>query len=62
VEDLARHRQSAENTDALHAFAWQAGYGVFTVSKSQERIVKKEDFNSELLRLLRAHEIEVEER
>lgn len=51
------------------AFAWQEGYSVFTVSKSQEPIVKayiagqrehhkKEDFKSELLRLLTLHEIE----
>jgi putative transposase len=62
-----------ENFPALDTFAWQEGYGVFTVSKSQERIVKKyiggqaehhkkEDFKSELLRLPRAHEIEFEER
>jgi REP element-mobilizing transposase RayT len=53
----------------LPAFAWQEGYSVFTVSKSQEQAIKnyiarqqehhkKEDFKSELLRLLRAHEIE----
>ena len=54
-------------------FAWQEGYSVFSVSKSQEGAVKayiagqhehhrKEDFKSELLRILRAHEIEFEER
>jgi REP element-mobilizing transposase RayT len=57
----------------LSAFAWQEGYSVFTVSKSQEDTVKryiatqaehhkKEDFKSELLRLLRAHGIEFDER
>lgn len=57
----------------LGAFAWQEGYGVFSVSKSQEDAVKryiagqaehhqKEDFKSELLRLLRAHGIEFDER
>jgi len=57
----------------LGAFAWQEGYSVFSVSKSQEEAVKsyianqsrhhsKEDFNSELLRLLRAHGIEFDER
>jgi REP element-mobilizing transposase RayT len=57
----------------LGAFAWQEGYSVFTVSKSQEAAVKKyiagqaehhrkEDFKTELLRLLRAHEIEFDER
>jgi len=57
----------------LGGFAWQEGYGVFSVSKSQEEAVKKyiarqpehhkkKDFKSELLRLLRAHEIEFDER
>lgn len=56
----------------LGAFAWQEGYSVFSVSKSQEGAVKryitsqtehhkKEDFQSELLRLLRAHGIEFDE-
>jgi REP element-mobilizing transposase RayT len=58
---------------ALGAFAWQEGYSVFSVSKSREQAVKdyiaaqaehhkREDFNSELLRLLRAHGIEFDER
>jgi REP element-mobilizing transposase RayT len=62
-----------ENFGSLGAFAWQEGYGAFTVSKSQEQIVKKyiqgqrehhkkEDFKSELLRLLRAHGIEFDEK
>ena len=57
----------------LGAFAWQEGYSVFSVSKSQEEAVskyiagqaehhKKEDFKSELLRLFRAHGIEFDER
>jgi putative transposase len=57
----------------LSAFAWQQGYSVFSVSKSQEDAVKryivgqhehhqKEDFRLELLRLLRAHEIEFDAR
>ena len=57
----------------LAAFAWQEGYAVFSVSKSQEDAVKKYiagqaehhrkvDFKSELLKLLRAHEIEFDER
>jgi putative transposase len=57
----------------LDAFAWQKGYSAFSVSKSQEEAVKKyiagqlehhkkEDFRSELLRLLRAHEVEFDER
>jgi len=59
--------------ESLNAFAWQQGYGVFSVSKSQEHVVmnyiakqaehhKKEDFKSELLRLLNAHGIEFNER
>ena len=58
---------------ALGAFAWQEGYSVFSVSKSQEEAVrkyiagqaehhKKEDFKSESLRLLLAHGIEFDER
>jgi REP element-mobilizing transposase RayT len=57
----------------LGAFAWQEGYSAFSVSKSQEEAVtkyisnqvlhhRKEDFKSELLRLLRAHAIEFDER
>ncbi|GJQ30356.1 MAG: transposase [Phycisphaerae bacterium] len=57
----------------LGAFAWQEGYSVFSVSKSQEEAVKKyiagqaehhkkEDFKSELLRMLRLHEIELDEK
>jgi REP element-mobilizing transposase RayT len=58
---------------ALSAFAWQEGYGVFSVSPSQEVVVKryiagqaehhkKEDFKSEFLKLLGAHDIEFDER
>jgi REP element-mobilizing transposase RayT len=58
---------------ALGAFAWQEGYSVFSVSTSQEGAVRKyvagqaehhkqEDFKSELLRLLRAHVVEFDER
>ncbi|MBL1215917.1 MAG: IS200/IS605 family transposase [Planctomycetes bacterium] len=57
----------------LDAFAWQEGYSVFSVSRSQEAAVKsyiasqlehhkREDFKSELLRLLRAHGIEFDAR
>lgn len=57
----------------LRRFAWQEGYSVFSVSKSQEGTVKdyiarqaehhrREDFKSELLRMLRLHEIEFDER
>jgi putative transposase len=58
---------------ALGVFAWQEGYSVFSVSKSQEGAVKayiagqhehhrKEDFKTELLRMLRLHEVELNER
>lgn len=57
----------------LATFAWQEGYSAFSVSKSHEDAVKKyiagqaehhkrEDFKTELLRFLRAHEIEFDER
>jgi putative transposase len=56
----------------LGAFSWQEGYSAFSVSKSQEAAVKayivgqrdhhtKEDFKSELLRMLRLHEVEFDE-
>jgi REP element-mobilizing transposase RayT len=78
VSDLLRtikSRSSAwihDTMPELATFAWQEGYAVFSVSKSQEAVVKnyiagqrehhhKEDFKSELLRLLRAHEIEFDE-
>lgn len=62
-----------ETFPTLSTFAWQEGYSVFSVSKSQEAAVKKyiagqiehhqkEDFKTELLRLLRAHGIEFDER
>lgn len=58
---------------SLAAFAWQEGYSVFSVSKSQQEAVKKYiaqqeehhkkvDFKSELLRILRAHGIEFDEK
>jgi REP element-mobilizing transposase RayT len=58
---------------ALREFAWQEGYSVFSVSKSQEAAAKKyiagqvqhhqkEDFKAELLRILRAHGMEFDER
>lgn len=57
----------------LHAFAWQEGYAVFSVSLSQAAKVKryianqeehhrKEDFKGELMRILRSHEVEYDER
>jgi len=53
-------------------FAWQEGYSVFSVSKSREQGVRKyieaqgehhrkESFDSEILRLLRAHGVEFDE-
>lgn len=79
VSDLMRTVKSRsskwvhENFSELAEFAWQEGYSVFTVSKSQEAAVKKyiqnqrahhdgEDFKTELLSMLRLHEIEFEER
>ena len=57
----------------LREFAWQEGYSVFSVGKSQEAALKayiagqrehhaNEDFRSELLRILRAHGVEFDER
>ena len=54
-------------------FAWQEGYSVFSVSKSQEDALKRyikgqaehhktEDFKSELLRTLHAHGVEFDEK
>lgn len=59
----------------LRAFAWQDGYGAFTVGKSEEEGLKRyiagqrehhasggEDFCAELRRLLDQHRIEYDER
>ena len=54
-------------------FAWQEGYSAFSVSKFQEDGLKRyikgqaehhktEDFKSELLRILRAHSVEFDEK
>jgi putative transposase len=62
-----------ETFPELREFAWQEGYSGFSVSKSQEDAVKRYlvdqaehhtqfDFKAELLRLLRAHGIEFDER
>ena len=60
-------------TFPLHSqFAWQEGYGGFTVSKSvvpevesyitrQKEHHQRQDFKSEFLALLRRHEIEFDE-
>ncbi len=61
-----------ETFPELAAFAWQEGYSVFSVSKSQEDALKRyikgqtenhrtEDFKSELLRTLRVHGVEFDE-
>jgi REP element-mobilizing transposase RayT len=53
-------------------FAWQTGYGVFSVSKSQSDVVKhyierqkehhaRRDFREELIALLRAHGVDFDE-
>lgn len=58
-----------QNYGGLNTFAWQEGYSVFSVSKSQEESVRKyilgqvahhakEDFKSELIRFLDAHGVE----
>ncbi len=79
VSDLMRTTKARssrwlhETFPNLPSFAWQEGYGVFSVSKSQEPEVKKyianqaahhkrEDFKSELLRMLKLHEVEFDER
>jgi len=57
----------------LRGFHWQDGYGAFTVSKSQMETVRryiagqeahhrKLTFQEEFLALLKAHEIEYDER
>ncbi|MGE3109912.1 MAG: transposase [Phycisphaerales bacterium] len=78
VSDLMRTVKSRsskcvhETSPNLAAFAWQEGYSVFSVSKSQEEAVKKhiagqaehhkkEDFKSESLRILRVHGVEFDE-
>ena len=78
VSDLMRvvkarsSRWVHETFDHLGMFAWQEGYSVFSVSKSQEGAVKayitnqrehhkQEEFRGELLRMLRLNEIEFDE-
>ncbi len=79
VSDLMRTVKSRSSLwvhqtfPTLSVFAWQEGYSVFSVNKSQEGAVKtyiagqrehhrKEDYKSELLKMLRLHEIEFDER
>lgn len=79
VSDLMR-KVKAGSSKWLHeafpelaAFAWQEGYSVFSVSKSQEDALKRyirgqaehhrsEDFKSELLGMLRAHSVMFDEK
>lgn len=79
VPDLMRKVKSGsskwvhEAFPELSAFAWQEGYSVFSVSKSQEDALKHyikrqaehhrtEDYKSELLRLLHNHSIAFDEK
>ena len=79
VSDLMRKVKSGsskwihDTLPGLSAFAWQEGYSVFSVSKSQEDTLKRyikgqaehhraEDFKSELLRMLRANEVGFDEK
>jgi REP element-mobilizing transposase RayT len=77
ISDLMRNVKSRSSAwihqtfPHLKDFAWQEGYAAFSVSKSQEPVVRryiagqkehhiKEDFKSELLRLLKAHGVDFE--
>jgi putative transposase len=62
-----------ESFSQLRRFAWQEGYGAFSVSKSAENMVMryirnqenrhaKRTFKQELLTLLEKHEIKYDER
>jgi putative transposase len=62
-----------ESFDSLHGFAWQSGYGAFTVSASNLGDVKRyianqtehhkmHSFQEEFLAFLERHEIEYDER
>jgi REP element-mobilizing transposase RayT len=62
-----------ESVPQMHHFAWQEGYGGFTVSKSVVPVVseyiagqkehhKTQDFKAEFLELLRRHGIEFDVR
>ena len=73
IVEVGSRDVSEPRRDRVAAFAWQEGYSLFSVSKSQEQAVKKyiadqaehhrrEDFKSELLRILRAHGVEFEEK
>lgn len=62
-----------ETFPEMARLAWQNGYGAFTVSASQKKRVyayierqadhhRKEDFKTEFIRLLKAHDLEYDER
>jgi REP-associated tyrosine transposase len=62
-----------EKSPQFETFAWQAGYGAFSVSQSQSgKVIKyiqeqdkhhqKKDFKTEFRQLLKRHEIEYDER
>ena len=62
-----------EKSPHFEAFAWQAGYGAFSVSQSQSgKVIKyiqeqethhrKQDFKTEFREFLERHEIEYDER
>jgi len=76
--DMLRHVKSRsskwvhETFPEQRSFAWQEGYGGFTVSKSVKPAVdayiarqkehhKNQDFKTEFLELLRRHEVEFDE-
>jgi REP element-mobilizing transposase RayT len=78
IQDFLRELKSASSGwvhktfPHLRAFAWQKGYGAFSVSHSQSDRVKRyiagqedhhrrRDFNQEFIGLLRRHEIEYDE-
>ena len=72
VKKGSSRRLSAQNMTAKH-FAWQAGYGAFSVSESQistvvhyieeqEKHHRKMTFQDELISLLKKHNIEFDER
>jgi putative transposase len=76
VADVLRDNSSGwihDHFPGLSKFAWQGGYAAFTVSKSQIQVVQryianqeahhqKVTFQEELIALLKAHEIEFDER
>lgn len=78
ISELMRHVKTRSSrwmhkSRGVSAFAWQVGYGVFSVSQSQAEGVKayirrqpehhaKRSFREELVALLKAHEVEYDEK